>query len=134
MSSEVIEIGAALEHEDGRATDSLNVNVDTVVSFAASGETQVNSGKDNSNISNSPSYCDDKSAYSSMVILLAYFLHPFWIFIFTWEIMIGFTDPIFTCSAQQVGYLLSFMIGILQNFLEDYGIKYIKAMILQFSI
>ncbi|KAF7837176.1 squamosa promoter-binding-like protein 7 isoform X2 [Senna tora] len=66
LSSEINEIGAALDHEDQQTPDTLNVNCDSLVSFAACGEAQLNGGKDNSNISNSPSYCDNKSAYSSM--------------------------------------------------------------------
>ncbi|KAK7412609.1 hypothetical protein VNO78_04104 [Psophocarpus tetragonolobus] len=42
--------------------DAQNINSDSVVSLAVSGETRVNSG----NTSNSPSYCDNKSAYSTM--------------------------------------------------------------------
>lgn len=45
-----------------------------------------------------------------------------------------FADWKFICSAKQVGFLLSFMIGILQNFLEGYDTKYFKALLLQFSI
>ncbi|XP_061359655.1 squamosa promoter-binding-like protein 7 [Gastrolobium bilobum] len=72
LSSGINEKGASSDHEDEpvailcSAPDSQNINNDGVVSFVASGETQVNSGKDVSNISNSPSYCDNKSAYSSM--------------------------------------------------------------------
>ncbi|KAG2395799.1 Squamosa promoter-binding-like protein [Vigna angularis] len=44
------------------APDAQNVNSDSVVSLPVSGETRVNSG----NTSNSPSYCDNKSAYTSM--------------------------------------------------------------------
>ncbi|KAJ1428826.1 SBP domain [Sesbania bispinosa] len=72
LSSELIEKGASPDHEDepvailSSTPDTQNINSDSVVSFAASGETQVNNGKDISNISKSPSYCDNKSAYSSM--------------------------------------------------------------------
>ncbi|KOM53514.1 hypothetical protein LR48_Vigan09g217300 [Vigna angularis] len=45
------------------APDAQNVNSDSVVSLPVSGETRVNSG----NTSNSPSYCDNKSAYTSML-------------------------------------------------------------------
>ncbi|KAE9594629.1 hypothetical protein Lal_00037455 [Lupinus albus] len=60
------------DHEDEplaipcSAPDTQNVNSDDIPSLVASGETQANSGKDVSNISNTPSYCDNKSAYSSM--------------------------------------------------------------------
>ncbi|KAK7359652.1 hypothetical protein VNO77_01614 [Canavalia gladiata] len=72
LSSENNDKGASPEHEDelfpipSSAPDTQNINSDSVVSLAASGETRLNSGKDVSNTSNSPSYCDNKSAYSSM--------------------------------------------------------------------
>ncbi|XP_028759863.1 squamosa promoter-binding-like protein 7 isoform X2 [Neltuma alba] len=71
ISSEINDIEIALEHEDGQLTapssapDTLNIKNDSFGSFVACGETQVNGGKENSNISYSPSYCV-KSAYSSM--------------------------------------------------------------------
>lgn len=82
LSGEINEKEVSLDHENEplaflrSAPDTQNINSDGVVSFVASGETQVNSGKDVSNISNSPSYCDNKSAYSSMVgcLLACYFL------------------------------------------------------------
>lgn len=68
LSAEVNEKGVSPDPEDdepvpipGSALDAQNINNDTLVSLAVSGDTRVNSG----NTSNSPSYCD-KSAYSSM--------------------------------------------------------------------
>ena len=87
LSSELNEKEASLDHEDepltilSSAPDRQNITNDSVVSFVASGETQVNSGKDVSNISNSPSYCDNKSAYSSMVGCCTCLLFSFQIFI-----------------------------------------------------
>ncbi|XP_027353402.1 squamosa promoter-binding-like protein 7 isoform X3 [Abrus precatorius] len=72
LSSEINEKEASPYQEDelvpipSSAPDTQNINSDSVVSLTASGETRVNSGKDVSNTSNSPSYCDNKSAYSSM--------------------------------------------------------------------
>ncbi|KAI9127994.1 hypothetical protein K1719_000987 [Acacia pycnantha] len=71
ISSEINDLEISLELEDGQlaapcsAPDTLNIKNDSFVSFVACGETQVNGGKENSNISYSPSYCE-KSAYSSM--------------------------------------------------------------------
>ncbi|KAI9126077.1 hypothetical protein K1719_003495 [Acacia pycnantha] len=71
ISSEINDLEISLELEDGQlaapcsAPDTLNIKNDSSVSFVACGETQVNGGKENSNISYSPSYCE-KSAYSSM--------------------------------------------------------------------
>ncbi|RDX83112.1 Squamosa promoter-binding-like protein 7, partial [Mucuna pruriens] len=74
LSTEINDKGVSLDREDepvpipSSAPDSQNINSDSGVSLAVSGETaRVNSGKDVSNTSNSPSYCDNKSAYSSMV-------------------------------------------------------------------
>jgi len=47
--------------------ETQNINGDSVVSFVASAETQANIGKDVSDPSKSPSYCDNESDYSSMV-------------------------------------------------------------------
>ncbi|KAJ7955020.1 Squamosa promoter-binding-like protein [Quillaja saponaria] len=71
LSSQAGEEGTSLELEDGQATtlcsapDTQNINGDSGVSFVASGETPVSGGKDHSNFSHSPSYYDNKSAYSS---------------------------------------------------------------------
>ncbi|KAK7303179.1 hypothetical protein RJT34_14081 [Clitoria ternatea] len=69
LSSEVNEKGGSSAHEDEPvpilALDAQN-NSDSVVSLTASGEARASSGKDVLNTSNSPSYCDNKSAYSSM--------------------------------------------------------------------
>ncbi|KAL5852517.1 hypothetical protein ACOSQ3_007635 [Xanthoceras sorbifolium] len=72
VSSQLADVEALLESEDGHvstlnsAPNSQNVNSDSGVSFGASGETQMDGGKDDSKVSLSPSYCDNKSAYSSM--------------------------------------------------------------------
>ncbi|RZB63901.1 Squamosa promoter-binding-like protein 7 isoform B [Glycine soja] len=104
LSTDVNDVGVSPDHEDepvsipslapdhedepvsipSLAPEAQNINSDSVVSLAVSGEMRVNSG----NTSNSPSYCNNKNAYSSVV-----------------------------------GFLLSFMIGILQNFLEGYDTK-----------
>ncbi|OIV95809.1 hypothetical protein TanjilG_20259 [Lupinus angustifolius] len=71
-SGEINEKEVSPDHEDEplaipcSAPDTQNVNRDDIPSLVASGETQLSSGKDVSNISNTPSYCDNKSAYSSM--------------------------------------------------------------------
>ncbi|CAJ1962283.1 unnamed protein product [Sphenostylis stenocarpa] len=68
LSTEINEIVLLPDHEHEpvptlRADPyAQNVNSDNVVSLVVSGETRVNSG----NTSNSPSYCDNKSAYTSM--------------------------------------------------------------------
>lgn len=78
LSSEIVEKEASppsRDHEEepvavwSSTLDTQNINGDSVVSFVASGTpAQVNGVNDVSNISNSPpSYCDNKSAYSSMV-------------------------------------------------------------------
>ncbi|KAL1358398.1 hypothetical protein HN51_003674 [Arachis hypogaea] len=72
LSCEINEKEVSLDLEDepvanlNSAPDMQNITNDSVMTFLASGETQVNSGKDASNLSNSPSYCDNKSAYSSL--------------------------------------------------------------------
>lgn len=69
LSNEINNIVGLPDHGDEpvpiliSAPDAQNVNSDSVVSLPVSGETRVNSG----NTSNSPSYCDNKSAYTSMV-------------------------------------------------------------------
>lgn len=73
LSRENIEKRALQDHEEepvvnGSSTpETQNINGDSVVSFVASAETQANIGKDVSDPSKSPSYCDNKSDYSSMV-------------------------------------------------------------------
>ncbi|KHN37527.1 Squamosa promoter-binding-like protein 7 [Glycine soja] len=68
LSTDINDVGVSLDLEDepapipSSAPEAQNINSDSVVSLAVSGETRVNSG----NTSNSPSYCDNKSAYSSM--------------------------------------------------------------------
>lgn len=49
------------------AHGSQNTQGDCVGSFAAFGETQINGGKENPRYDQSPSCCDNKSAFSSMV-------------------------------------------------------------------
>ncbi|KAI9195106.1 hypothetical protein LWI28_011737 [Acer negundo] len=75
ISSQLTDQEALFESEDGHVStlnsvpNSQNVNSDSGVSFNASGETretQTDGGKDDSKVSRSPSYCDNKSAYSSM--------------------------------------------------------------------
>jgi hypothetical protein len=44
-----------------------NIQGDCTGSFAAFGETQIYGGKEKPAYNHSPSYCDDKSAFSSMV-------------------------------------------------------------------
>lgn len=72
MNSPITETETGLESEDGQATTlssargSQNIVSDTVASFAVSGETQLDGGKDNSKDSPSPVYYDNKAAYSSM--------------------------------------------------------------------
>lgn len=72
LSRENIEKRALQDHEEepvvnGSSTpETQNINGDSVVSFVASAETQANIGKDVSDPSKSPSYCDNKSDYSSM--------------------------------------------------------------------
>lgn len=41
-----------------------------------------------------------------------------------------FADSMFTCSAKQVGFHLSFTTGILPNFLEGYGTKYFQSIVI----
>ncbi|KAG2727300.1 hypothetical protein I3760_01G151200 [Carya illinoinensis] len=71
-SSPIAETEAALESEDGQVTtlgsalDSQNIPTDTVPSSAASGETQMQGGKDNTKCFPSPLYYDNKSSYSSL--------------------------------------------------------------------
>ncbi|KAL5150895.1 Squamosa promoter-binding-like protein 7 [Glycine soja] len=70
LSTDINDVGVSLDLEDepapipSSAPEAQNINSDSVVSLAVSGETRVNSG----NTSNSPSYCDNKSAYSSMLL------------------------------------------------------------------
>lgn len=84
LSSEMTEKRGSPDHEEEQVAtirsstpDTQNINGDSVVSFIA--ETQVNSGRDVTNISKSPSYCDNKSAYSPMVGCPSSFL----VFLFT---------------------------------------------------
>lgn len=73
LSSQITDQEAFLEAEDGHvsglnsAPNAQNVNSDSGISFAASGEIRIDGGKDDSKTSPSPSYCDNKSSYSSMV-------------------------------------------------------------------
>ncbi|KAA8527510.1 hypothetical protein F0562_034775 [Nyssa sinensis] len=71
LSSQIAERESLLESEDGQvstlctARGSQNIQIDSGVSFVASGETQMDGEKDNSKTLSS-SYCDNKSAYSSV--------------------------------------------------------------------
>ena len=62
-----------LESEDGHFSTlcsvpgSQNIQSDSIVSFVASGEAQIDGGKNDSKYALSSSYCDNKSAYSSPV-------------------------------------------------------------------
>lgn len=73
LSSQNIDKRVSPDHEEepsairSSSPETQNINSDSVVSVVASAETQVNVGKDVSNISKSPSYCDNRSDYSSMV-------------------------------------------------------------------
>ncbi|KAK9288985.1 hypothetical protein L1049_017456 [Liquidambar formosana] len=69
LSNQIAEGEAVIETEDGRvcsAPGSQNIQSDSFVSLMASDETQMDGEKDNSKYSLSSSYCDNKSAYSSM--------------------------------------------------------------------
>lgn len=69
LSTDINDVGVSLDLEDepapipSSAPEAQNINSDSVVSLAVSGEMRVNSG----NTSNSPSYCNNKNAYSSVV-------------------------------------------------------------------
>jgi len=68
------------DHEEPVAIGSLtpeiqNINSDRVVPLVASGDKQLNTGKDIFNLSKSPSYCDNKSDYCAACLLL--FFHVF---------------------------------------------------------
>ncbi|KAJ7980187.1 Squamosa promoter-binding-like protein [Quillaja saponaria] len=71
LSSQVAEEGASLDCQNGQVTtlcsapDTQNINGDSVKSFVPSGETTGSGGKNNTNFSVSPTYCDNRSAYSS---------------------------------------------------------------------
>ncbi|KAJ0092186.1 hypothetical protein Patl1_25532 [Pistacia atlantica] len=71
LSSQITDQEPFFESEDGHvstlhsAPNSQNVNSDSGVSFAASGEIQTDGGKDDSK-GHSPSYCENKSANSSL--------------------------------------------------------------------
>ncbi|GLT42027.1 hypothetical protein SLA2020_160510 [Shorea laevis] len=72
LSSQIEDLEIPIESEDGHVSavhsDPIlqNVNGDSVVSFVASGNTEMDRGKDDSKLSLSPSYCDNKTAYSSV--------------------------------------------------------------------
>ena len=89
LSTDINDVGVSLDLEDepapipSSAPEAQNINSDSVVSLAVSGETRVNSG----NTSNSPSYCDNKSAYSSMVGCP--FCSKFILFCRNYEIMVS---------------------------------------------
>lgn len=76
MSNQIAEREPLLESEEGRISrlcsnpGSENNQNDSGVSFVASGEAQIAGEKDESKYARSPSFCDDKSAYSSMVCVM----------------------------------------------------------------
>lgn len=73
MSSQITDQEAFLESEDGlvsalnSAPNTQNVNSDSGISAVVSGEIRTDRGKDDSKASLSPSNCDNKSSYSSLV-------------------------------------------------------------------
>ncbi|GKU85590.1 hypothetical protein SLEP1_g240 [Rubroshorea leprosula] len=72
LSSQIEDLEIPIESEDGHVSavhsdpTLQNVNGDGVVSFVASGNTEMDRRKDDSKSSLSPSYCDNKTAYSSV--------------------------------------------------------------------
>ncbi|KAI9079069.1 hypothetical protein K1719_038977 [Acacia pycnantha] len=82
ISSEINDLEISLELEDGQlaapcsAPDTLNIKNDNFVSFVACGETQVNGGKENSNISYSPSYCERVLTHQCRVSFKLYDWNP----------------------------------------------------------
>ncbi|KAI8561527.1 hypothetical protein RHMOL_Rhmol04G0347100 [Rhododendron molle] len=109
LSNQIAEREPLLESEEGRISTlcsnpgSENNQNDSGGSFVASGEAQIVGEKDESKYARSSSYCDDKSAYSSMVCPMDAF-----------------------CHAPPVGSHSSFMIGILQSSPDDSGTKYLQ--------
>lgn len=77
MSSQIEEREILLE-SDGQvstlcsALGSQNLQSDSVVSFAASGEAHIKGDKQNPKFKHSPSYCDNKSSFSSVVCPMSY--------------------------------------------------------------
>lgn len=74
LSSENTEKETLLESEGQLSTlcsahDSQNIQNNNIVTFATFGDTQVDAEKENPRYSHSPSYCDNKSAFSSVVSL-----------------------------------------------------------------
>lgn len=87
LSSENIGKGVSADQEEepvaigaSSTPETRNINSDSAVSFAASAETQVIVGNDVPNLSKSPSYCDNRNDYSSMVGHLACLLLFFLLF------------------------------------------------------
>lgn len=72
LSSQITDQEAFLESEDGLVSalnsvpNTQNVNSDSGISVVASGEIQMDKGKDDFKASLSPSNCDNKSSYSSL--------------------------------------------------------------------
>lgn len=85
----------------------------------ASGETQIDRRKCNLKNSRSPSYCDQKSTYSSMVRVLYNSL----VNTVVWK-WYKYADFMHYCSVQPAVSHSSSMIGTQLNSLEDSGIKY----------
>ena len=143
LSGQIAEEEPAFESEDGLVSTHCSapmlqsVNNNSVVTLT---ETEMDGGKDDSKFSMSTSYCDNKSAYSSMVgsdFFMLAALHLHFLFIRGSLPMICIyinIDFVFHYSALQAGSHSSFMIGIRQNSREDFGTKYFKELFLQFSI
>jgi hypothetical protein len=55
------------------------INSDSAVSFVASAEPQVNIGKDASNLSKSPSYCDYSSMVGCPTCLMPFLSHAYFL-------------------------------------------------------
>ncbi|KAL3508022.1 hypothetical protein ACH5RR_033404 [Cinchona calisaya] len=71
LSSENVEKETLLESEGQQSTlcsahDSQNIQNNSIATFATYDETQIDGGKENPKYSHSPSYCDKKSAFSSV--------------------------------------------------------------------
>lgn len=132
LSGQIAEEEAAFESEDGRGSTHCSapmlqsVNNDSVVTLI---DTEMDGRKDDSKFSLSTSSCDNKTAYSSMVgsLICLCYLHFISVFVHKRKLASDiFIDCVFHYSALQAGSHSSFMIGIRQNSLEDFGTKYLK--------
>lgn len=75
MGSQIIEREVLLESEGNLSTlcstiGSQSIHSDSIRPFAASGEEQSEKEKENQKYTHSPSYCDNRSALSSVVGLI----------------------------------------------------------------